>query len=72
MRKFETYTPQKQIKALISALAFAITAPDDQLKEAGDVYALAASFGKIHQLKPEDFALIRQSTIDELMKAITQ
>lgn len=70
MRRFETYPPQKQIKALLSALAMAITLPEDKLNEAGDIYSFAADHGKLHQLRAEDFSIIKHSTIDELMQAI--
>lgn len=68
MRKFDEYTEQKKIKALFMALAMAVTSTDEKLKEQTDFYAFAATFGKVHGLRKEDFYMIKHGTIAELME----
>ncbi len=68
MRKFETYPPDKQVHVLLFALALSLTSPDSEKKQTPDVYHRAAKNGRLHQLEPGDFDLIKDKTIDELTK----
>lgn len=70
MRKFETYTDDKKVTALLFALSLALTASDKEKKETRDIYELAAKNGKLHQLVDADFNLIKHQTISQLITKI--
>lgn len=70
MRKFEEYDEQRKIKALLMALAFAATASDADRAKQPNFYEMAASQGKLSELRAEDFELIKNQTVEQLVNKI--
>lgn len=68
MRKFETFPEEKKVYSLLMAFSLAISEPEYQKKaRTADIYTTAAfEYGRVSELRPEDFELIKNKTVAEL------
>ena len=72
MRKFEKNTAKQQIEILFSKLSNALSEEVwfPQIKRRTSIYGIACQFGKNHGIKKEDFDLIKNLTIDEIVNLL--
>lgn len=70
IRKFLKHSEKERMKILFKMLSYALV--EDNTNWKTDAYGIARQYGGSFGVKKEDFDMIKNMTIDEIVQKITQ